>query len=270
MKLELGLDVLRSYKRLPYSPWHALAEFVDNSTQSYFDHKAELDAAYEREGAPLEVSIVYDKDGAGLIRISDTAMGMDYTELTNALKVGYPPQHMNGRSRYGLGMKMAACWYGNKWQIVTKKLGKTVEYTVSIDVEQVASGNADLAESQIDGLDPESHYTRIEITDLNRKPVGRTVGKIRDFLGGMYRLDIDSGELRLLWQHTALHWDPDWVFLKDTLGNEYRKEFMFDINGKIAFGWVGVLEQGGCERSREVAFCDHRNSRSGIGLAGRR
>lgn len=195
------------------------------------------------------MSIVYDKEGAGLIRISDTAMGMDYTELTNALKVGFPPQHMNGRSRYGLGMKMAACWYGNKWQIVTKKLGETTEYTVSIDVEQVASGNANLAESQIDDLDPEMHYTRIEITDLNRKPVGRTVGKIQDFLGGMYRLDIDSGKLRLLWQHTALHWDPDWVFLKDTLGNEYRKEFMFDINGKIAFGWVGVLEQGGRQKA---------------------
>lgn len=249
MKLELGLDVLRSYKRLPYSPWHALAEFVDNSTQSYFNHEEALDEAYEREGSPLEVSIVFDKEGEGLIRISDTAMGMDHDELTKALRVGLPPDNAEGRSRYGLGMKMAACWYGNKWQIVTKKLGETTEYTVSVDVEKVASGDADLDESSVEGLDPNTHYTRIEITDLNRRPQGRTVSKIKDFLGGMYRLDIDDGKLRLTWQHDPLRWDPDWVFLKDPLGGEYRKEFMFDVNGKIAFGWVGVLDQGGRQKA---------------------
>ena len=47
MKLELGLDVLRWYKRLPYKPWHALAEFVDNSTQSYFNNKAALESCRE-------------------------------------------------------------------------------------------------------------------------------------------------------------------------------------------------------------------------------
>ena len=49
MKLELGLDVLRSYKRLPYKAWHALAEFVDNSTQSYFNNKAALDKCTTRK-----------------------------------------------------------------------------------------------------------------------------------------------------------------------------------------------------------------------------
>lgn len=249
MKLELGLDVLRSYKRLPYSPWHALAEFVDNSTQSYFNHEDELNAVYEREGSSLEVSIVYEKDGKGLIRISDTAMGMDHEELTKALRVGLPPDNAEGRSRYGLGMKMAACWYGNNWKIVTKKLGETSEYTVAIDVEQIASGDADLEESQVDGLDPDKHYTRLDITNLNRKPQGRTLTKIKDFLGGMYRLDIDSGTVRLLWQHDALGWDPDWVFLKDTLGGEYRKEFLFEINNKVAIGWVGVLDQGGRQKA---------------------
>ena len=41
-------------------------------------------------------------------------------------------------------MKMAACWYGDFWTITTKKLGETVEYTVTVDVEKVASGDSDL------------------------------------------------------------------------------------------------------------------------------
>lgn len=245
MKLELGLDVLRSYKRLPYTSWHAIAEFVDNSTQSYFNDQDELDAVYAAEATQLEVSIIYEKDGAGLLRVSDNAMGMAQEELSRALRVGLPPDYREGRSRYGLGMKMAACWYGNDWTIVTKRLGETTEYSVTVDVERVASGDADLEESVVTNLDPALHYTRVEITNLNRRPQGRTLGKIREFLAAMYRLDIERGTMRLLWQNVALEWNTDWVFLKDSQGNEYRKEFQFTVNGKRAWGWVGVLDQGG-------------------------
>jgi hypothetical protein len=245
MRLELGLDVLRSYKRLPYTAWHALAEFVDNSTQSYFDNRAALDKAFAEEGTFLEVSIIYERDGAGLIRISDNAMGMSYHELSRALHVGLPPVNLNGRSRYGLGMKMAACWYGDKWTIVTKKLGETSEYTVSVDVEEAAEGNNELHESRIDGLPLSSHYTRIEITNLNRKPQGRTLGKIREFLAQMYRLDIKRNTFVLSWQNSVLSAPENWQFLKDSLGTEYRKDFEFIVNGKKAWGWVGVLEAGG-------------------------
>ncbi|HSH58495.1 MAG TPA: ATP-binding protein [Acidimicrobiales bacterium] len=245
MKLELGPDILRSYKRLPYTAWHALAEFVDNSTQSYFDHRGELDAAYTAEGSTLEVSIILDREGTGLVRISDNAMGMGRAELTRALRVGLPPEDATGRSRYGLGMKMAACWYGNQWTVITKRLGETEEVRVTVDVEEVASGNADLEESVTRGLDPSQHYTRIEIRELNRTPQGRTLGKIKQFLGNMYRLDIDNGTMRLLWQHDPLAWEMDWLFLKDSQGNEYRKDFEFDIDGKRVWGWTGVLDQGG-------------------------
>ena len=56
----LGLDVIRSYKRLSYTIWHAIAEFIDNSTQSYFNNRDELDAAFEAAGTGLEVSVVYE------------------------------------------------------------------------------------------------------------------------------------------------------------------------------------------------------------------
>jgi hypothetical protein len=245
MKLELGLDVLRSYKRLPYTAWHALAEFVDNSTQSYFNNKDALDKALATEGAALEASIVYEKDGPGLLRITDNAMGMSYDELTTAMHVGLPPINTDGRSRYGLGMKMAACWYGNNWKIVTKKLGETTEYTVTVDVEKAASGDGDLHESKVEDLPATSHYTRIEISNLNRRPQGRTLGKIKTFLAGIYRLDIQRNILMLSWQNTLLEAPEDWQFLKDSLGNGYRKEFKFTVNKKKAWGWVGVLDVGG-------------------------
>ena len=32
-------SVYATYKRLSYQPWTAIAEFVDNSTQSFYDHR---------------------------------------------------------------------------------------------------------------------------------------------------------------------------------------------------------------------------------------
>jgi hypothetical protein len=48
LTLQVGPEVINSYKRLAYTPWHALAEFVDNSTQSYFNNKAVLDKVYSK------------------------------------------------------------------------------------------------------------------------------------------------------------------------------------------------------------------------------
>ena len=244
MQLELGLDVIRSYKRMAYEPWTALGEFVDNSTQSYFNNREALERAFAAEGAKLTVSIVFEKDGPGTLRISDNAMGMSRAELEHAMHVGLPPANGTGRSRYGLGMKQAACWFGNKWTIVTKKLGETSEYTVSLDVEKAATGNGDLHERVLRGLSPDLHYTRIEITDLNQKLHGRTQGKVKQYLAGMYSLDIEDGFLILQWQNTPLDVESDWTFITNSLGEPYKEDFAFEIDGKKVWGWVGVLDPG--------------------------
>lgn len=245
MKLELGLDVIRSYKRMAYEPWTALGEFVDNSTQSYFNNQEALDKAFSAEGQKLTVSVVFEKEGSGLLRISDNAMGMSRSELEHAMHVGLPPTNRNGRSRYGLGMKQAACWFGNKWTITTKKLGETSEFTVSLNVEEAAKGDGDLHEKVTTDLSPELHYTRIEITELNQRLHGRTQGKVKQYLAGMYSLDIENERLILQWQNVSLNVENDWEFITNSLGEKYRKDFQFQIDGKRAWGWVGVLASGG-------------------------
>lgn len=244
LMIQIGLDAITSYKRLAYTPWHAIAEFIDNSTQAYFDNKEVLDKAYQTEGEKLYVSVAYDKD-SGLLRISDNSIGMSYEELENALHVALPPKNTNGRSKYGMGMKTAACWIGNKWSIRTKKLGETVEHLVKINVETIAAGNQDLHYESFKGKAKEAHYTVIEIKDHNRKFHGRTIGKIRDFLRSMFREDFRSGIMVLDWQGSPLTWeDIDSRLLKAHDGTLYKKAFSFAINGKKAYGWVGILDRG--------------------------
>ncbi|HET7569927.1 MAG TPA: ATP-binding protein [Gammaproteobacteria bacterium] len=244
LELKIGLDSITSYRRLAYSPWHAIAEFVDNATQSYFNCRQELDDALARENERLEVRIVYERDNGGLLRVFDNAMGMSYEELERALHVGLPPENTSGRSKYGMGLKTAASWIGNIWSVRTKKLGETVEHQVTIDVDVVSKGgNGALPYSATEGVDPGKHYTILEIRKHNRIFQGRTLGKIKDYLRSMYRVDLRSNGLVLEWQHEPLEW-VDFPMLADRDGNEYRKDFSFDVNGSKVDGWVGILKRG--------------------------
>ena len=245
IQLRIGLDVIASYRRLAYTPWHAIAEFVDNSTQSYFDNRDVLNKAYAREqNVGLNVSITYDREQEnGFLRVVDNAMGMSAEELGRAMHVAFRPSNPTGRSRYGMGLKTAACWIGNRWSIRTKRLGEASEHQVTIDVAAIAAGDGDLSYQARHGQPSDTHYTVIEITDHNRKFQGRTLGKIRDFLRSMYRGDFRNSDLTLVWQDEALEWqEPTILQTKD--GSYYRKDFHFAADGKEVHGWVGLLARG--------------------------
>lgn len=242
ISLLVGADVIRSYKRLSYTPWHALAEFVDNSTQSYFNNKKRLDRAFKTEKEKLEVRIVYDREN-GKLRISDNAMGMDAEELQQALKLGQPPTIRTGRSQYGLGMKTAACWFGDEWTVKTKKLGEGKEHTVTVNVERVANGDLRLPYKATPKSE-DLHGTIVEIGLLHSELRGRTLGKIKRFLKSMYRVDLREGVLALYWEGDPLIWDEESQFLKNQKGEPYKKSFDFPVNGKRVYGHVGILAQG--------------------------
>jgi HSP90 family molecular chaperone len=104
MKFQIGYETINSYRRLAYTPWHALAEFVDNSTQAYFDNREALDLAFVEDGAEFEVAILYDR-AAGRVEITDNSIGMDEGELEEALKVAAHAPRPHGRSKYGMGLK---------------------------------------------------------------------------------------------------------------------------------------------------------------------
>lgn len=244
LQLTIGPDAINSYKRLAYTPWHALAEFIDNSTQAYFDNKDLLDKSFKESNEILEVAVVYDKD-AGLLRISDNSIGLSLNDLERALHVALPPANTKGRSKYGMGLKTAACWLGNRWTIQTKKLGETVEHHASIVVEKIAAGKSDLEYKAISNRPAAKHYTIIEIRELNRPFHGRTIKKIRDFLSSMYREDFRNESLKLMWDGVPLQWrELDDRLLKDAEGNLYKRPFSFVVDGKKIHGWVGILERG--------------------------
>lgn len=249
MKLRLGPEIIGSYKRLSYTPWYALAEFVDNSTQAYFDNKEELDKVFKKQHQTLEVEIEHASDDAGeYIRIRDNSIGMSDQELNDAVIVGKPPRNPSGRSKYGLGLKTAACWFGDFWTITTKKLGDKTEHYVEIDVPKIAAKKLDLNHREKKVNSSQNHYTIITIRNLHTRLAGRTKGKVKDYLRSMYRLDFKDYGLKLLWQGEQLDWNLEEEVFSRLIINEndekvYRK-FKFKVGKKIVSGWAGVFERG--------------------------
>jgi hypothetical protein len=249
ISLQIGLDAISSYKRLAYTPWHAIAEFVDNSTQAYFNNQAVLDAIAPPGERPLTVKIEYSGVN-DILRVTDNAIGMSYDELQRALIVARPPTNTSGRSKYGMGLKTAACWIGNLWTVRTKKYGETLEHTVTVDVEKISEGDNDLPYFSREGLPEGEHYTVIEITKHNREFKGRTLNKVSQFLSSMYRQDFRNNTLSLFWQGKQLEWiEFNSRLLLDREGRPHEDTFEFSITGtdgveKKVKGWVGILQSG--------------------------
>jgi hypothetical protein len=243
LNVVIGPETVRSYKRLAYEAWWAIAEFVDNSTQSYFSNRDDLDSEMQRRGEGLEVFLAYDRDQREL-RVSDNAMGMSLADLTRAVMIGSPPSDASGRHEFGMGLKTAACWLGDHWTLRTTCLGDPNEYSIEFDVERVASGDTDLRlkSTKVDSI---SHYTILTISKMHQQLGGRLLGRLRENLRSIYRFDTRSGVLKLWWGDTELSYDDQIVLLKAADGSEYRKPFAFEVNGKTVRGWGGILESGG-------------------------
>ena len=242
MKLQLGPEIISSYKRLAYQAWYALAEFVDNSTQAYFNNRKDLDRVYKQTGGVLTVEITCAKD---FIRISDNSMGMSKSELESAIHIGHPPENTKGRSRYGLGLKTGASWFGDIWTIHTKKLGETYSYLIEVNVPEVAKNNLDLPTERKPALATE-HSTVIEIRKLHRTVLGPATARVRNYLRSLYRKDIEAGRLVLKLNGKALEWNEGYEerIAKYATGLPAKQEFHFKIGGKKVSGWAGVLEKG--------------------------
>jgi hypothetical protein len=248
IKINFTSDIINSYKRLAYRVWYALAEYVDNSTQAYLNNKKVLDIVYEEEQRNLSVYINYVKGKnikEDFFEIIDNSMGMSLVELEKAFQIGLPPNDNSGRSRYGLGMKTASFWLGDEWTITTKKLEEEKEYTITLNIENIANGNLAL-DIQSKDVDKSEHYTVIKVSNLRRRFKGMTINKIKSYLSSIYRFDVTSDMLELYWNDEKLEWNgyTDDDFVKNSEGQPYKRDFTFEIDGKSVTGWAGVLSSG--------------------------
>jgi Histidine kinase-, DNA gyrase B-, and HSP90-like ATPase len=248
-ELSVGPKAIDAYSRLSYTMWFALAEFVDNSTQSRLNHGNLIDEVLRDEGEPLTVSIVHDRIKKTLT-IADNSIGMSKDELIAGLRIAHPTPDSRGRSKYGMGMKTAACWIGAHWTITTCELTSGEEWTATIDVDAIANHGAKVPMTMRE-VPSTDHYTRITISKLRRVVQARSEQTIKDYLGSMYMFDLrpsDKGQvgMKLTYNSDEVLPPAESEWDTDPSGNVMKRDLpTFTIEGKVVNGWIGVLRKGG-------------------------
>ncbi|MBE6291858.1 MAG: hypothetical protein E7091_05545 [Bacteroidales bacterium] len=253
LNIQPQAGVIGVFSRLNYKPWYAIAEFVDNSTQSFYSHQQELADAGIND---IVVSINYDVENDVLI-IMDTAFGMEIEDFARAVKIDSPPDDKTGRNEFGMGLKTAASWFGNIWSVRSTQFGSNHEYYTEINIPELRSNNINSVTIKRTIVDPSSHGTTIIIREVTKK-IGsaRTKNKITELLKSMYRRDLNNGLVRILYDGEPLFYDEyDCLsFRNQTWRKNIDFKFEFDGHNHHVVGFVGILAHGGFGRAGFALF----------------
>lgn len=284
MDLTPNIDILRLLRKLSFTPWFAIGEFVDNSISSALQNVTQLKRI---NGADYQLRVTVEFSAAGSLVVSDNAAGISLSDFDRALKTGQPPTEVDiGLGRFGFGMKAAAFWWGQVLRVETWPIDSNTGYQATVDLNEVTDkGNALINIDEI----PRRNVPGTVITIENlwqERPKGRTIGKIKTFLPSIYRNFIDSAEspvhiqdlrVNLFFQGqqlrfvrpkllTAPFWPSDKGPAPGAAPRLWRTEVdMILSTGQRIAGWVGILEV--LNRDRNSGFFMHFKGRGVMGIA---
>lgn len=253
LNIQPQAGVLGVFSRLNYKPWYAIAEFVDNSTQSFYNNEKTL---ADNGIKTVTVRVEYDFEN-NVLKITDDAFGMEMDDFARAVKVDSPPESNDGRNEFGMGLKTAASWFGNTWSVESTQFGSSNKYYTEVNIKELREKHLNTIDIISVECDPNEHGTTIIIRDVTKKiDGGRTKGKIIQLLESMYRRDLNSGKVNIWFNDIPLHFD-EYQSL-EFRGTTWRKnvdfEFEFDGIGHHVTGFVGILANGGFGKAGLALF----------------
>lgn len=189
-------SILSVLHHLNYKPWYAIAEFVDNSIESYATNRDALRSLHGPD-FKLNIKIRLDLENK-LIEVTDNAAGISAQDYPRAFRAAEVPPTRSGLSEFGMGMKTAACWFSHTWTVRSKALGETVERLVRFDLEAVVHEKLDSLPVIAVPCTRTEHFTVVRLEKVGRKfPVTRTQKKLRDHLTSMYRVFLQRGDITI-------------------------------------------------------------------------
>lgn len=235
---------------MKYKPWYALGELVDNAVQSSLSNLPRL-RDVEGSSYRLRVEIELSKDDGGTIVIRDNAAGIAARDWTRAFLVAEPPPDATGLSQFGIGMKAACCWFAREWSVRSSALGESVERTAVLDVPRIIETRNEKVSVVEEPAHRKAHFTEIRMWNLNRVPQTKTIGKMRSYLGGIYRQFLRSDDVEIWFNGERVTYDepavltaPPW---NDPAAPPVEWRVPIDIalaSGRQVIGFVAIREVG--------------------------
>ena len=224
-----------------------LCEFIDNSIQSYKDKKEEI-KKYNND-YKLKIEIIHDKEEW---IIKDNAGGINYDDFLRALKPANRPDNTKGLNEFGLGMKYAAVWISNEWELISTAVGEEVERHTVFNFDKVVNKNLMELPTKETKTDISTHYTIVKLKKLEKKHVhGFKWKTCEEKIASIYRNFIRSdNKFFSLWQedsidlivdHKPLQWE-EFGFLKALPfgSNQEPIPFSTEQEWKYKFDWLPI------------------------------
>ena len=260
IQIRPGVGILSVLSHLNYKPWFAIAEFVDNSIQSFLDYQEEIEQVNGNK-TKLRVEIELDSSDDGRLIIRDNAAGIHEQDYVYAFRPAEVPPNTSGLSEFGMGMKSAACWFSPNWTVRTTALGELEEKTVRFDISQIVEDNLEELVVESSPIHSSSHFTEIILSNLHKPPQGRTIGKIREHLASIYRVFIRDGLLELRFGGEVLSYSQPRILCApfhertSEAPRLWRKEIDFDFGaGLRARGFAALREKASTSHAGFALF----------------
>ena len=259
-----GVGYLSILSAINYTPWHATAEFVDNSIQSYIDNKSKLKRLHSSYKLKIEIYV-----SGAVIEIKDNAGGINKENYERAFQAAMRPKKRNGLSEFGMGMKTAACWFSNLWTVKSKAIGEDFATEAKFDIEKITREKNDRLSYKTSKLNRNSHYTIVTLKDLNHNPRGKSVERIKDHLSSMYRAFIEKDEIEIKYNGSSLKYSEPKILkavdmrdVDDEIINPKKKiwkkkfDFTFQCGNKKhkVHGKIGIRETMDGKRAGFAVF----------------
>lgn len=255
LNIQPPASILNVFSRLSYKPWYAIAEFVDNSTQSYISHSDELSnlPGFEK----LIVNVKYDAE-ENTLTIIDNAYGMEIERFRDAILLDSRNESQSGRNEFGMGLKTAASWFGKVWRVTSTQYGSKNRYTATVDIPKLDELHLQNTKIYRDYVTTDTHGTEIIIEHVTKKITGsRTIGKIRDLLSSMYRRDINSRNIEIWFNDEPIVFE-EYPILTNFRGKSWKKELDFTVNFDSktyhVTGFVAIMNPGSFPKAGFALF----------------
>jgi hypothetical protein len=249
-----GVSILSVLRHLNYSPWFALAEFVDNSLQSYLDYKDDLMAA-EGNDYRLKITVKIETESEYECRITiyDNAAGIHERDYERAFRPAEIPLDVSGLCEFGMGMKSAACWFTDNWIVRTKALNEFIERKVEFDINTIVNDKIEELKVKNISAFPSKHFTEVTLQRLYRPLKSKTISKIKTHLASIYRTFIRDGILELRFinndeDELLQYIEPNILvvpYYKNLIGDKVKwyKEISFDFGLGLKVNGFAALRE---------------------------
>ncbi len=243
-----GVGILSVLRHLNYKAWFAMAEFVDNSLESYLQNREKLQQLHGQQFR-LKVEIEIERSDEVRIKIRDNAAGIAAADYARAFRPAELPNDRTGLSEFGMGMKSAACWFAPRWKVRTSALGEAAERTISLDIDSIVRDSIEELDVDEQPASVNDHFTEITLIDPYDKLQTKTGSKIKDHLASIYRIFLREQTMELWFNREPLRYEIPKILLAPYYKTPtesprlWHREFNFDFGlGMKASGFAALRD----------------------------